>query len=111
MRLLTLGQPPASTMFAVTCGIGMLHGLGFSFVLHKILQVSSPNIWQCLLAFNVGVELGQLLIILICWPLFYLARAAGDTFWKFSRVGLALACILVASTWSVQRTLSVLEAL
>ncbi len=32
-------------MVLLTTLIGLLHGLGFSFVLHKILQVTSPNIW------------------------------------------------------------------
>jgi len=39
----------------VTGLIGLLHGLGFSFVLQHILQVTSPDIWQSLVAFNVGV--------------------------------------------------------
>ena len=32
----------------------------------------SLDIWQSLLAFNVGVEIGQLTIIVIAWPLFSL---------------------------------------
>jgi hypothetical protein len=55
-------------MFTITSAIGLLHGLGFSFVLHEILRVDSPNIWQSLLAFNLGVEVGQFLIILATWP-------------------------------------------
>ena len=87
------------------------HGLSFYFVLHKILQISSPHIWRSLLAVKVGVAMGQFMINPICWPPFYLARASSDAWWRFVRVGLALACILVAATWSVQRTISVLEAM
>jgi hypothetical protein len=50
-------------MFYITMVIGLLHGFGFSFVLHELLKVDSPDIWQSLLAFNVGVEVRQLLII------------------------------------------------
>ncbi len=57
------------TIFFTACMLGLLHGLGFSFVLHDILSINSPNIWQSLLAFNLGVEAGQILIILAIWPL------------------------------------------
>jgi HupE / UreJ protein len=91
------------TMFLITCAIGLLHGLGFSFVLHEILKVDSPNIWQSLLAFNVGVEVGQLAIVLLTWPLFLLLRRLNKDAWRFSRIGIAGACILIASYWSVER--------
>ncbi|WIY23897.1 HupE/UreJ family protein [Parasedimentitalea psychrophila] len=103
-------QPPERTMFAVTVGIGILHGLGFSFVLHKILQVDSPNIWQSLLSFNVGVELGQFLIILACWPLFRLLSRLGDSRWLVARWGIAAPCIAVAGFWTIQRALLVVQS-
>ncbi|PSL14533.1 HupE/UreJ family protein [Shimia abyssi] len=104
-------QPPETTMFAVTTGIGILHGLGFSFVLHKILQVDSPNIWQSLLSFNIGVEIGQVLIVLACWPLFRLMSRLGDRSWQVARWGIAAPCIAVAGFWTVQRTLLVMQSI
>lgn len=98
-------------MFLVTCGIGLLHGLGFSFVLHQILQVDSPNIWQSLLAFNVGVEIGQLAIILIVWPAFVLLQHMSKTGWKFGRLGVAGMCAAIAVFWAGQRALSLVESL
>ncbi|WP_162798516.1 HupE/UreJ family protein [Sulfitobacter sp. SK012] len=102
-------QPPELTMFAVTAGIGTLHGLGFSFVLHKILQVDSPNIWQSLLSFNIGVEIGQLLIILACWPLFRFLSRLGERGWLVARWGIAAPCIAVAALWTVQRAILVIQ--
>ncbi len=99
------------SMFFVTCTIGLLHGLGFSFVLHKILQVTSPDIWQSLLAFNVGVEIGQLSIILAAWPAFLLLRRLSDRAWRVGRIGIAAGCIAVAALWTGQRALSVIGAL
>ncbi len=95
-------------MFLVTCAIGLLHGLGFSFVLHKILQVTSPDIWQSLLAFNVGIEFGQLAIILLTWPLFRLIQRYSEFAWKISRNGLATVSIGIAAVWTVQRLLPVM---
>lgn len=90
-------------MFFVTCSIGLLHGLGFSFVLHKILQITSPDIWQSLLAFNVGVEIGQMFIILVAWPIFRLIERSSEPAWHFGRFGLATACMAIAAVWTGQR--------
>ncbi len=90
-------------MFIVTTAIGLLHGLGFSFVLHEILKVDSPNIWQNLLAFNGGVEIGQLLIILVAWPLFRLIERLSRGAWRIGRWGIAAACAMIAVFWTVQR--------
>ncbi len=95
-------------LFGITTAIGLLHGLGFSFVLHEILQINSPSIWQSLLAFNLGVELGQLLIIVIAWPLFRMIRLGSDFAWLIGRWGVATSCSIVALFWAGQRALAVL---
>ena len=95
-------------MFVITAGIGLLHGLGFSFVLHKILQVTSPDIWQSLLAFNVGIEIGQLAIILVAWPLFLIINRMSPHGWTITRNTLATLCILVAAFWTWERSVGML---
>ncbi len=102
---------PETTMFLITTTIGLLHGLGFSFVLHEILQVDSPNIWQSLLAFNLGVEIGQVLIILASWPLFRLVARWNDRAWSIGRWGVAVPCVAVAAVWTAQRALMVIRTL
>lgn len=99
------------SMFFVTCGIGLLHGLGFSFVLHKILQVTSPDVWQSLLAFNVGVEIGQLMIILIAWPLFRLIEHLSRQAWRLSRWGIGGLCAAIATFWTGERVWSLVGTL
>ena len=98
-------------MFVITMGIGLLHGFGFSFVLHELLQVDSPDIWQSLLAFNAGVEVGQLLLIVIAWPLFWLIARTNDRIWKVSRWGIAASCTAIALVWTVQRASMVVAAI
>lgn len=97
--------------FVVTLAIGLLHGLGFSFVLQEILQISSPNIWQSLLAFNFGVELGQVAIVLPVWLFFHLVRNHAPTLWRLSRIGVLGGCIIVAGYWTVERGVSLIAAL
>ncbi len=98
-------------VFIITVLMGLLHGLGFSFVLHEILQVTSPNIWQSLLAFNVGVEVGQLAIVLVTWPLLLLFTKLGPMPEMSLRVTIAIGCGTVASWWTFMRGRDFLEML
>lgn len=98
-------------MFIVTASIGLLHGLGFSFVLHKILQITSPDIWQSLLAFNVGVEIGQLTVVLAALSAFRLIEKSSTRAWRFSHIGIALVCMAIAGVWTTQRVALIIGTL
>lgn len=105
-----LGRPSRATV-AITTAIGLLHGLGFSFVLHEILQVDSPNLWQSLLAFNLGVELGQVAIVLVSFPAIVLLARRNARLGAWGRAAVALPCIGIASVWTGQRLLMLAETL
>lgn len=53
---------------AVVFGFGLLHGMGFATLLNDLL-LSTPHRVMALAGFNVGVELGQLAIVLLTAPL------------------------------------------
>ncbi|CUH44472.1 HupE/UreJ family protein [Ruegeria atlantica] len=89
--------------FGITSGIGLLHGFGFSFMLHQILRVDAPNVWHSLLAFNVGVEIGQLMIVLLVWPLVLFLRRQPGRIWIGSRAAVAACAALIAMVWVVER--------
>jgi HupE / UreJ protein len=52
----------------VAGAFGLVHGFGFSFVLQEDLQLAGSHLLLSLLAFNVGVELGQLAVLLLVVP-------------------------------------------
>ncbi|WP_108858367.1 HupE/UreJ family protein [Ruegeria sp. Alg231-54] len=89
--------------FAITSSIGLLHGFGFSFMLHQILRVDAPNVWHSLLAFNVGVEIGQLMIVLLIWPVVLFLRKLPGRVWVGSRAAVAVCASLIAMIWVVER--------
>ncbi len=95
----------------ITVLIGMLHGLGFSFVLREILSVNSPDLWLSLLSFNVGVEIGQLAVVVLFWPLLYLVGRKFPEAVSPVKWAIALPCIGIAAFWSGQRGLEFLNAL
>ena len=53
----------------VTFGLGLIHGFGFSFALSESLQFAGRHLVLSLLSFNVGVEIGQILVLVILIPL------------------------------------------
>lgn len=52
----------------ITLAFGLVHGFGFSFALRDTLQFAGSHLVTSLLSFNLGVELGQLLVLLALVP-------------------------------------------
>jgi HupE / UreJ protein len=53
----------------ITGAFGLIHGFGFSFALQEELQLAGAHFALSLFAFNLGVELGQLAVLLIVLPI------------------------------------------
>jgi hypothetical protein len=100
-------RPP---LLALTAGIGLLHGLGFSFALRQMLQLDGPHLAVSLGAFNLGVEVGQITFAAMIWSaMLWLATRA--TPWQPRVKTLAAAgCIAIAALWIVRRSLAILAA-
>jgi len=78
----------------VTFGFGLVHGFGFSFALRQTLQFAGSHLLTSLLSFNVGVELGQLLVLVLLIP-------ALDLLFRYvvaERMGTIVLSALVAHT-------------
>jgi hypothetical protein len=94
--------PRLRLRWLVAFGFGLIHGFGFSMALSESLQFAGSHLATALLAFNVGVELGQLLVIAVTIPLLSLAFARAVP----ERIGIVLLSALVAHTawhWMVDR--------
>ncbi|MBT6031592.1 MAG: HupE/UreJ family protein [Kordiimonadaceae bacterium] len=53
----------------VAFGFGLIHGFGFSFLLSDSMQFAGTHLFTSLLSFNLGVEFGQLFILICVLPL------------------------------------------
>ena len=86
----------------ITFAFGLVHGFGFSFALRETLQFAGAHLVTSLLSFNVGVELGQLLVLAVLVPLLsFLFRVV-----VAERMGVILLSALVAHTgwhWMTER--------
>jgi hypothetical protein len=87
----------------IAFAFGLLHGFGFASVLAEMGLPRGARLIS-LVAFNLGVEAGQLVVVLAVMPLAYFLRAT-----RFYRRGImpwgssAIACL--ALFWFVQRAL------
>jgi hydrogenase/urease accessory protein HupE len=57
----------------IAFGFGLIHGFGFANVLRELDLSSTALAWP-LAGFNLGVEIGQLVIVLLLLPIIYAAR-------------------------------------
>jgi len=94
----------------ITVLIGLLHGFGFSFILSEILSIDSMNLWQSLLGFNVGVELGQLLIAVIVWPCLWYFSKKLPMYQSHLKWTILLPCILIGSLWVGERAIILINS-
>ncbi|MEX2295022.1 MAG: HupE/UreJ family protein, partial [Gemmatimonadota bacterium] len=81
---------------------GLVHGFGFSFALRESLQYAGAHLTTSLLSFNVGVELGQIAVLVVLVPSlrFLFSRVVAE------RMGVILLSALVAHTawhWMADR--------
>jgi hypothetical protein len=81
---------------------GLVHGFGFSFALKQELQFAGSHFLLSLLSFNVGVELGQLLVVAVTLPVLAFLLKQPDT----RRYGVIILSAIVAHTawhWMTER--------
>lgn len=92
-------KTPWKRRVAVTFFFGLIHGFGFSYVLKAIGL--GDQVASALLFFNLGVEAGQLLAVVLVFPLLVWVFNHWKSF-LISRIGSGLV-ILMGSVWLVER--------
>lgn len=85
----------------VAFGFGLIHGFGFASVLAE-LGLPQEALVLSLLGFNLGVEIGQLAIVLVFLPLAYALRHSA-LYRKGVFVGGSMLTMAVALIWLLER--------
>ena len=97
-----VGGSTTQRRWMMSFGFGLVHGFGFSFALRQSLQFAGSHLLASLLSFNVGVELGQLLVLVLLIPVLELLFRAVVA----ERMGTIILSVLVAHTgwhWMLER--------
>ncbi|HKO54791.1 MAG TPA: HupE/UreJ family protein, partial [Thermoanaerobaculia bacterium] len=86
----------------VTFAFGLAHGFGFSFALRDTLQFAGTHLLSSLVSFNLGIEAGQLLVLVLLIP-------AVDLAFRYlvrEQLGVILLSAIVSHTawhWMIER--------
>jgi hypothetical protein len=97
-----LGRPTVSRRWLVSFAFGLVHGFGFSSALRE-LGLPAHGLLLSLFGFNMGVEVGQALVVAVCLPLLLLLRR---TQWeKRAVLSSSLVIFLIGLVLFVERAL------
>lgn len=84
----------------IAFAFGLIHGLGFAGILQEI-NISGSNLFLYLASFNIGVEVGQAIIVAVA---FLVLRALPKRPWVKNLQSLAsFSLVIVGVFWFVQR--------
>jgi HupE / UreJ protein len=87
----------------IALGFGLIHGLAFANTLTN-LQLETGRMVLSILGFNVGIELMQLLVILVTIP--WLILLSRTSFYAFFRAFGAIIGFITACGWVLERTIN-----
>ena len=88
----------------VAFAFGLIHGFGFASVLAD-LNLPNSSLVLSLLGFNIGVEIGQLILVALVIPLAYLTRSST----AYPRFALQTGSVVIAAVslgWLLERSLN-----
>lgn len=86
----------------LAAGFGLIHGFGFAYVLKEFGLPQAALGWS-LFAFNLGVEVGQLLIVGVVATILLLVRRQSATAARWVAMAGSIAVIAAGLYWFVER--------
>jgi len=86
----------------LAAGFGLIHGFGFAYVLKEFGLPQAALGWS-LFAFNLGVEVGQLLIVVVVAAMLELVRRQSAAASHWVAMAGSIAVILAGLYWFVER--------
>jgi HupE / UreJ protein len=98
MALENLVGTTARRRWIAAFAFGLVHGFGFAFALRETLQFAGPHLGAALLSFNIGVELGQLAVLLVLVPALHALRRMGSL-WPERAVVIVLSALVAHTGW------------
>jgi hypothetical protein len=102
MALENIVSPQLKRRWLITFGVGLAYGFGFALALRPTLQFAGSHLLPSLLSYNAGVELGQVLVLVLAIP-------ALDAVFRYAvaeRLGTIILSALAAHTawhWTTER--------
>jgi len=98
-----LGRAGSKARYAITLGFGLIHGLGFASALGEV-GVSEQRMLPSLICFNLGVEAGQLMVLVLLLPAVRWLQRGGARRLATLR-GMSAVLVAVGLIWAGERIL------
>ena len=89
-----------SYRWLITFGFGLIHGFGFASAL-KDLIVGKSNLLLSVLCFNMGVEIGQLILFFTMLPVLYMLKKRMSV--RIVTVSTSAVVFVTGVTWLIER--------
>jgi hydrogenase/urease accessory protein HupE len=86
----------------VAFAFGLIHGFGFANVLRE-MDLPNRALGWTLFSFNIGVEIGQLVVVVLVASLFAWIRSRSEIAGRRLAVGGSIVVMLAGAFWFVQR--------
>lgn len=103
LLVLKSGKSDAQDIRAwLAAGFGLIHGFGFAYVLKEFGLPQAALGWS-LFAFNVGVEIGQLLIVIAVAGVLVLIRRRSQAAGRIAAIAGSAAVIAAGAYWFIER--------
>jgi len=100
VALENLFKNKADYRWLITFGFGLVHGFGFASVLQELIA-GKANLLVSVVSFNIGVELGQVMIFLVMLPV--LSFLKNKIEFRKVTIATSLAIFLLGFTWLIER--------
>ncbi len=89
----------------LTALFGLIHGLGFANALRE-LSLEGGELLRALVGFNLGVEMGQALLLAIFVPLFAWLRST-QSGTRFALPACSFSILIISTYWFIQRAFGI----
>ncbi len=89
----------------IVFAFGLIHGFGFAFVLEEV-PIASGTLITSLFGFNLGVEFGQLIIVLVILPALYLMYSR-KYYQQLIIPALSIFIVLIGMYWFLERAFNI----
>lgn len=99
---LLVGAGGRDTRAWIAFAFGLIHGFGFANVLRE-MDVPARAMGWTLFAFNIGVEIGQLVFVVLVASLFVWIRSRSEVAGRRLAFGGSIIVMLAGAFWFVQR--------
>jgi hypothetical protein len=96
-------------MYGIICCFGLIHGMGFSYLLKSMLA-KNESIIKPLLWFNLGLEAGQLIFVAVVMFASFIMNSFNKNIYHYFKITATFIVVAISALLLITRTLNLINA-